>query len=81
MVLDFISADYGWLRSPDGEKSARVIFRPGANQEGYFTNEDVLQQADNAMDILQEYYPNDDHIFIIDNATIHKKCPPGSLSA
>ena len=81
MVSDFISADYGWLRSPDGEKSARVLFRPGANREGYFTNEDVLRQVDNAMDILQEYYPNDDHIFIFDNATIHKKRPPGSLSA
>ena len=81
MVSDFISADYGWLRSPDGEESARVLFRPGANREGYFTNEDVLRQVDNAMDILQKYYPNDDHIFIFDNATIHTKRPPGSLSA
>lgn len=31
MVSDFISADYGWLRSPDGTDSARVLFRPGAN--------------------------------------------------
>ena len=81
MISDFISADYGWLRSPDGKETARVLFRPGTNREGYFTNEDVLQQVDNAMDILQKYYPNDDHIFIFDNATIHTKRPPGSLSA
>ena len=81
MVSDFISADYGWLRSPDGTESARVLFRPGANREGYFTNEDVLQQVDTAMDILRKHYPNDDHIFIFDNATIHTKRPPGSLSA
>ena len=81
MVSDFISADYGWLRSPDGGESARVLFRPGANREGYFTNKDVLRQADNAMDILRKHYPNDNHIFIFDNATIHTKRPPSSLSA
>ena len=52
MVSDFISADYGWLCSPDGGESARVLFQPGANWEGYFTNEDVLWPVDNAMDIL-----------------------------
>jgi hypothetical protein len=81
MVSDFISADYGWLRSPDGTKSARVLFWPGANREGYFTNEDMLQQVDGAMDILEKNYPHDDHIFVFDNATIHTKRPPGSLSA
>ena len=81
MVSDFISADYGWLQSPDGTESARVLFRPGANREGYFTNEDMLRQVDNAADILRKFYPNDDHIFIFDNATIHTKRPPGSLSA
>ena len=81
MVSDFISADYGWLSSPDGTESARVLFRPGANQEGYFTNEDILRQVDNAINILQKYYPNDNHLFIFDNATIHTKRPPGSLSA
>ena len=81
MVSDFISADYGWLGSPDGKESARVLFQPGANREGYFTNEDILQQVGHAMDILQKYYPNDNHVFIFDNATIHTKRPPGSLSA
>ena len=81
MVSDFISADYGWLCSPDGTDSARVLFRPGANREGYFTNEDILQQVDNAIDILRKHYPNDNHTFIFNNATIHTKRPPGSLSA
>ena len=26
MVSDFISADYGWLRSPDGPESTRILF-------------------------------------------------------
>ena len=58
-----------------------MLFQPSVNWEGYFTNEDILQQADNTMDILQKYYPNDNHIFIFDNATIHTKQPPSSLSA
>ena len=32
MVADFVSADYGWLTSPDKKESARVYFKPGKNQ-------------------------------------------------
>ena len=31
MVADFVSADYGWLRSPDGKESARWLFKAGKN--------------------------------------------------
>ena len=34
-----------------------------------------------AMDILQKCYPDDDHMFIYDNATIHTKRGNGALSA
>jgi hypothetical protein len=40
-----------------------------------------LGQVDNAINILQQYYSNDDHIFIFDNVTIHTKQPLGSLFA
>ena len=73
MVADFISADYGWLRSPDGKKSARVLIRPGARRDGYFTNDDIIAQATKAMDILKEHYPDEDHVFVYDNATTHLK--------
>jgi hypothetical protein len=58
-----------------------VLFWPRANQEGYFTNEDMLWQVDGAMNILEKIYPHDNHIFIFNNATIHTKQPPSSLSA
>lgn len=29
MVADFVSADYAWLRSPNGKESACVIFKAG----------------------------------------------------
>ena len=81
MIADFVSADYGWLCSPDGTESARVLFKPGKNRDGYFDCEDIIKQAGTAMDIIQKYFPNDEHIFIFDNATTHTKRPDDALSA
>lgn len=81
MVANFVSAKYGWLRLPDGTKSARVIFAPGKNWDGYFVNKDILAQAETAMDILAEHYPNNNHVFIYNNATTHQKCAANAPSA
>ncbi|PPR04911.1 hypothetical protein CVT24_007155 [Panaeolus cyanescens] len=81
MVADFVSADYGWLRSPDSRESARVLFRPGKNREGYFDNKDIREQASNAIKILKEYYPDEDHVLVFDNATTHQKRADDALSA
>ena len=48
MIVNFVSADFGWLSSPDGKQSAQQLFKPGKNCDGYFSNE--------AINILQEYY-------------------------
>ncbi|GLB37418.1 hypothetical protein LshimejAT787_0404690 [Lyophyllum shimeji] len=81
MIVDYVSADFAWLRSPDGTRSARRVMRPGKNKDGYMTNDDVIDQANVAMDICTEFYPEYDHVFIYDNATTHLKRPDGSLSA
>ncbi|KIL54686.1 hypothetical protein M378DRAFT_1052139 [Amanita muscaria Koide BX008] len=81
MVADFVSADYGWLQSPDGTEFARVIFRPGKNHEGYFTNEDILAQVEKAMAILTKFYPDEDHYFIYDNASTHLSRAGNALSS
>jgi len=81
MVADFVSADFGWLRSPDGKESARRLFKPGKNHDGYFSNEDIQNQAQVAMDILTKYYPQFDHVFVYDNATTHLKRAEDALSA
>jgi len=59
MVTDFVSADYGWLHSPDGSQQAQVLFKAGKVWEGYFTNDDILWKATNMMDILPEHYPSE----------------------
>jgi hypothetical protein len=81
MITNFVSADYGWLCSSDGEDSAHVIFCPGKNQEGYFMNDNILTQVDHAMMILSKYYSDEDHFFLYDNATTHLLWLADSLSA
>ncbi|KZT20128.1 hypothetical protein NEOLEDRAFT_1076194 [Neolentinus lepideus HHB14362 ss-1] len=81
MFADFVSPDYGWLRSEDGMEEARVTWKPGKNRDGYFTTADVLEQATKAMDILNKHYPDEEHIFVYDNATTHLTRRPDALSA
>ncbi|CDO71216.1 hypothetical protein BN946_scf184863.g11 [Trametes cinnabarina] len=81
MVTDFVSANYGWLRSPDGKESTRVLFQPGKNGDGYFTHDEILAQATKAMDILSRHYPDEDHVLIFDNAMTHLKRAADALSA
>lgn len=81
MVSEFFSPDFGYLRSSDGSQSARLIWKPGKNRDGYFDNQDFMKQVDLAMDILQKDYPGMTHMLIFDNATIHLKRPEDALSA
>jgi hypothetical protein len=81
MVANFISADYGWLRSPDGKESVQVLFQAGKGRDGYFDNNAIQAQAEHAMEILSKHYPDEDHVLIYDNAKIHIKRAEGSLSA
>ncbi|THU86458.1 hypothetical protein K435DRAFT_683591 [Dendrothele bispora CBS 962.96] len=81
MIADFVSADYGWLRSRDGIRSARVVFKAGKAREGFFTNENIVTQAKVEMDILEADYTDEKHVFVYDNATTHRKREDDALSA
>ncbi|KIK72370.1 hypothetical protein PAXRUDRAFT_180818, partial [Paxillus rubicundulus Ve08.2h10] len=81
MVLDFISPEYRWCKSPDGKESARVVFQAGKAWDGYYTCNDVLAQTSMTMDLLQKHYPDHDHIFIFDNTPTHLKHAEDALSA
>ena len=73
--------DYGFLQSPDGEEIAQVLFKAGKAHDGYFSSDEILKHAALAMDILMKHFPNEDHVFIFDNATMHVKCADDALSA
>lgn len=81
MVADIVSTEYGWLHSPDGKDEAHILFKAGKNREGYFTNDEIIDQENKAMDLLNKYQPDEDHVLVFDNMTTHTKRPKGSLSA
>jgi len=81
MIAHVVSADYGWLQSPNGTESAGILFQAGKNREGYFSNDDILNQFGTAVKLVKKYFPGDDHIFVYDNATTHLKQDADALSA
>ncbi|KAF9508871.1 hypothetical protein BS47DRAFT_1373595 [Hydnum rufescens UP504] len=81
MIANFISADYGWLSSADGNESVHVKLKPGKNHHGYFSNDELLMQVEKAAHLVHKLYPNDDHVFIFDNAHSHSKHAEDALSA
>ncbi|CAE6456455.1 unnamed protein product [Rhizoctonia solani] len=80
MIADFVCPQFGWLKGKNGE-SARVIFRPGINRDGWFTSAQVVKQLENAVKIVQEAYPEYTHVFVYDNAPCHTKRPEDAISA
>ncbi|EIN08526.1 hypothetical protein PUNSTDRAFT_114017 [Punctularia strigosozonata HHB-11173 SS5] len=81
MVADFVSAEYGWLASPDGTETARWIFKAGKNRDGWFTHVEIIEHVQRAMSILDKHYPHERHVFVFDNATTHLKRAEDALSA
>ncbi|KAI6106271.1 hypothetical protein EDD16DRAFT_1524069 [Pisolithus croceorrhizus] len=71
MAADFVSADSGWLCSPDGNELVRALFHAGKGWDGYFSNDEIIHHAEKAMAILERYYQHEDHVFIFDNAPTH----------
>jgi hypothetical protein len=80
MVADFVAARFGWLRSPDGKHSTCKVMHPSKNRDGYFTSEEICNQATEAIAILQEFYLQYQHVLIYDNASTHLKRAPDALS-
>ena len=81
MIADFVSADYGFLSSADGSEMAHVEIKPRKNHDGYFSNDDLLDQVQCAIHLIRKLYPQDDHVFVFDNARSHSKQAEDALSA
>jgi hypothetical protein len=58
-----------------------ILFKVRKSCDGYFSNEEIIAQFENAASIMQKHWPDEDHMFIFDNATTHLKCPNSLLSA
>ena len=55
--------------------------RPGKNRDGYFTSKNIKEQAQEAMDIITQFYPKYECWFYYDNVSTHLKRPAGAPSA
>lgn len=53
----------------------------GTGCDGYMTNDDVLEQLEAAIAIVKEFYPDEDHVFVYNNAPTHLKREDGELTA
>ena len=56
------------------------MFKADKNWDGYFTNDKILAQANWVVDVLDNNYPDDTHVFVYDNAKTHMACWPDALS-
>jgi hypothetical protein len=61
----------------------QYVFKAGQSHNGYFTNDDTIKQAENAMDIFEQLTANTpaQGLFLFDNAPSHIKCTPDALTA
>ena len=62
-------------------REARILFKAGRNREGYFENENLLEQTKLAMEIFKEKHPGDQMLILFDNATTHQARAKDALSA
>ena len=95
MVSDFISEHDGFLRLTDEEhaqvkvkypaipKSACVLFKYGAQSEGYWNCEKFLIQVENAIQISESKYSKEKYslVFILDQSSGHTAYPEDALNA
>ncbi len=54
--------------------------RPGKNKDRYFSNKNIIEQAEAAIVILCKHYPQYEHVLIYNNALTHLKQAPDALS-
>ena len=95
MVSDFITEHDGFLALTDEEhecakakypaipQSARVLFKYGAQSEGYWNCEKFLIQVENAAQIAEIKYPKEEYTvtFILDQSSGHTAYPEDALNA
>ena len=79
MVSEFLCACHGRLCF--GEKEARRIIYPGANHDGYWDNDDLIDQLKAAIPIFEALHPGKQALFAFDNSTNHRRKADNALVA
>lgn len=89
MVSAFLCECHGLLRLSEDQMDhhpvemhdSTQIIRPGSNNEGYWTNENLVNQTKKAMSIFKILHPNCDPLFVFDNSANHHASAADALVA
>jgi hypothetical protein len=89
MVSGFLCQCHGLLRLPSDiaeldpalPRDSTVIMYPGANRDGYFTNEQLAQQTKNMLKIFQILHPDCIALVAYDNSSNHHAMADDALVA
>ena len=76
MVSDFIDEVNGFLRLDNMQARKTVEHQ----KDGYFCNDQFIDQVTKAVDIFETKYPNAQGLFLFDNAPSHWKMSPDALN-
>ena len=90
MVSDFLTEACGRLKlnqehvinNPHVPEKARVILKPGKNQDGYWTNEHLIEQVElKAIPIFEALFPGCIALFAFDHSSNHSSYKSDALVA
>jgi len=66
----------------DSFRTLHVTFKASKNRDGYFDNDNLIQQVELSMDIFEDKTHGFKRaLFLFDNTTLHQKRAPDALSA
>lgn len=79
MVSGFACYCHGFI-THNGKRSYTII-HPGKNNDGYWTNDDLVKQLEDVMPLFEGFHPGDELIFAFDNSQNHHAMAPDALVA
>lgn len=82
-VSGFCCACHGFIHDYHEFKqcSSFQIITPGKNEDGHWTNDDLVKQLGVVMPLFERQHPGCDLLFMFDNSGNHHKKTPGGLWA
>lgn len=84
MVSGFVCPCHGFIRGQMGDEqvTSYKLFEAGVNRDGWFTNDDLIEQLQSAViPLAKSLHPNKTLLFAFDNSMSHHKKAPDGLDA
>lgn len=79
MISGFMCPCHGFMEH-NGIKSY-LLFEAGKNRDGWFTNDDLINQLESCFDMMESIHEGKKLLFAFDNSNSHHKRSPDALKA